>query len=152
MGVRESKRQASEWKICIEVLAQRRRVRDFQGSLGAEVAMSNRLPELSYRLAHHLPDALPFIVPFYNKLTQAGFEIDEHHIRPVIRRNGYRIVTDHTNSSVTFRHFREQEPIATVDLARLCKRIEGVKKVRDYAAVDAQIARIVDQLVTATEA
>jgi hypothetical protein len=70
----------------------------------------------------------------------------------VIRRNGYRIVTDHTNSSVTFRHFREQKTIATVDLARLRKRIEGVKKVRDYAAVDAQIDRIVDLLVTATEA
>jgi hypothetical protein len=39
-----------------------------------------------------------------------------------------------------------------VDLGRLRKRIEAVKKVRDYAAVDAQIDRIVDQLVTATEA
>jgi hypothetical protein len=45
--------------------------------------MTNRLPKLSYRLAHHFPEALPFIVPFYNKLTEAGFEIDGRHIKPV---------------------------------------------------------------------
>jgi hypothetical protein len=114
--------------------------------------MTNRLPELSYRLAHHFPEALPFIVPFYNKLTEAGFEIDEHHIKPVIRRNGYRIVSDYDDSSVTFRLYRAEQPIATIDLAQLRKRIEGVKKVRDYAAVDARIDRLVDQLLAATEA
>jgi hypothetical protein len=116
-----------------------------------EVAMSNRLPELSYRLAHHFPDALPFIVPFYNKLSRAGFEIDEHHLKPVIRRNGYRIISDYHNTSVTFRLYGEQQPITTVDLAQLRTRVESVKRVRDYAAVDAHIDRLVGQLLTATE-
>src|SRR6266581_3298109 len=87
----------------------------------------SRLPELSYRLAHHFPDALPFIVPFYNMLTRAGFEIDEAHIKPVIRRNGFRIVTDYGNSSVTFRLYGEEQPISTIDLARLRRRIERVR-------------------------
>jgi hypothetical protein len=113
--------------------------------------MPNRLPDLSYRLAHHFPDALPFIVPFYNKLSRAGFEIDEHHIKPVIRRNGQRIVTDYNDSSVTFRLYGEDHPITTVDLARLRKRIEGVKKVSDYAAVDARIEQLVAELEAATE-
>ncbi len=89
--------------------------------------------------------------PFYNKLTEAGFKIDERHIRPVIRRNGYRIVTEHGNASVTFRLYGSEKPITVVDLARLRKRIEGVKKVKDYAAVDAQIDQLVALLETATE-
>jgi hypothetical protein len=111
----------------------------------------SRLPELSYRLAHHFPDALPFIVPFYNKLTRAGFEIDESHIKPVIRRNGQRIVTRHGGSSVTFNLYGHEQPITTVDLARLVKRIENVKRVADYAAVDARIDELVAELQAATE-
>ena len=127
-------------------------IRDnFAPALRQEVPMSNRLPELSYRLAHHFPDALPFIIPFYNKLTDAGFQIDEHHIRPVIRRNGYRIVAKNGHSSVTFSLYGSQNPITTVDLARLRRRIDGVKRVRDYDAVDTQIDRLVGQLVAATE-
>ncbi|HKW61906.1 MAG TPA: hypothetical protein VJN89_05120 [Candidatus Acidoferrum sp.] len=113
--------------------------------------MSNRLPELSYRLAHHFPDALPFIVPFYNKLQRAGFEIDEHHLKPVIRRNGYRVISDYAGSTVTFRLYGERRPITSVDLSRLRKRIEGVKRVRDYAGVDAQVEQLVAQLWDATE-
>lgn len=113
--------------------------------------MPNRLPELSYRLAHHFPDALPFIVPFYNKLTRAGFDIDERKIKPVIRRNGHRIVADYGNSPVTFKLYGEEASITTVDLARLRKRIESVKRVADYAAVDAQITQLVAELRAATE-
>jgi len=113
--------------------------------------MTTRLPELSYRLAHHFPDALPFIIPFYNKLADAGFDIDERKIKPVIRRNGRRIVVDYGDSSVTFKLYGEEEPITTVDLARLRKRIEGVKRVSDYAAVDARITQLVTELRAATE-
>jgi len=113
--------------------------------------MSNRLPELSYRLAHHFPDALPFIVPFYHKLQGAGFQIDEHHIKPVLRRNGHRVISDHDGSTVTFRLYGAEEPITSVNLARLRKRIERVKKVRDYASVDAQVDQLVAHLRDATE-
>jgi hypothetical protein len=113
--------------------------------------MPTRLPELSYRLAHHFPDALPFIIPFYNKLTAAGFEIDEKHIKPVLRRKGRRIVTDHGESSVTFHLFGEKSSIATVDLRQLLKKIQSVKKVADYRAVDNQIAQLVELLKKATD-
>ncbi len=113
--------------------------------------MPSRLPELSYRLAHHFPDALPFIVPFYNKLQRAGFEIDERHLKPVIRRNGQRIVAEYAGSTVTFRPYGQRQAISHVNLARLRRQIEGVKRVRDYAVVDAQLDQLVANLRDATE-
>lgn len=113
-----------------------------------------RLPELSYRLAHHFPEGLPFIVPFYNKLTNAGFDIDERKLKPVLRRNGFRIVTDYSRdrngASVTFRLYRQTEPITTLDLSELLGRIRHVRSVRDYAAVDRLVDDVVHRLELAT--
>jgi len=69
----------------------------------------------------------------------------------VLRRNGYRIVADYGNSSVTFRLYKQNGSIATVDFAKLRKLIENVKRVSDYAAVDDKIARLVAKLEAATE-
>jgi hypothetical protein len=115
--------------------------------------MPGRLPELSYRLAHHFPAALPFIIPFYNKLAAAGFDIDERKIKPVIRRNGRRIVTDYETApqaSVLFRFYGEQRPITAVNFTHLLTRIQEVRSVRDYAEVDNRIDDLVRQLEQAT--
>jgi hypothetical protein len=111
-----------------------------------------RLPELSYRLAHHFPDALPFIVPFYNKLEKAGFEIDERKLKPVLRRNGKRIITDYSTggSVVVFRLYGQKNKITSVDLKKLKAEISKVQQVSDYGAIDGKLDALVDQLAQAT--
>jgi hypothetical protein len=108
--------------------------------------MQTRLPELSRRLAHHFPDALSFIVPFYNELIVAGFEIDERRIKLVLRRNGKRIATDYGDSAVRFRFSGEDESIATVDLAVLRSGIGRVGRVSDYLAVDSHLDTLTAEL------
>ena len=112
-----------------------------------------RLPELSYRLAHHFPSALPFFVPFYAKVTQAGFSIDKKRIKPVLRRNGKRIITDYSKdgSTVTFRFWGTHGTIASIDLNKLKDRIDRIKRVGDYAKVDDVLERLVVDLKTATD-
>jgi len=113
--------------------------------------MHNRLPESSLRLGHHMPAALPFVAPFFAKLSKAGFDIDDHRIKPVIRRNGRRIVADYDRLSVRFRMHGQSTTVASIDLDRLQKTLRAAKKIADYAAVDSQISKLVRQLKDATE-
>ena len=51
---------------------------------------------------------------------------------------------------VSFRLYGEHDSIASVNLRSLRNRIERVKRVSDYAAVDAEIDDLVTQLIDAT--
>lgn len=117
--------------------------------------MSVRLPELSYRLAHHLPEALPFIIPFYHKLRDSGFDIDERKIKPVLRRNGFRIVVNYERNNqgvivVFYLYGKKEQPIITVNLNELLQGFHRIHSVRDYADIDRRIDQVVTALINVT--
>ncbi len=109
--------------------------------------------QLSLRLGHHFPEALPYLLPFYQKAEAAGFQIDKNKIKPVLSRNGKRIVVDYSkaDSSVSFRLYRQPYPFVTMNLSILNHQLKRVRRPSGYHRIDKEINNLVRELRRATD-